>query len=398
MKRAVTLYFNLHQPWCLRPYCVVDMAVRHDYIDAARSQQLFHQQATCSYLPMTELLLQLCQHQAEFALSLHLSGPFLEQAQQFCPPLIAMLQQLVATGRVELVASPYYYGASFFYNQSEFTAQIQRHQHTIEQLFRVKMHVVAHTGLAYSDQLGQWAESAGFIGVLAEADDALLEWRSPGYVYQPPATSYTRLLLSNHRLSNDIAQRFSDRQWSEWPLTAATFERWVYDTAADGPLVNLCMNYDTFGGRHRAADGIFEFFSQFVQRWARRSDTTFYTVSQALAAQAPVGQLASSPAADASTSQSEEAGAMQGVNELQREALRYLRQLAPLVAQSGDSTLLEAWRQLQAADYIAAMSATSPRGALDTVRSDDGTSPPHAFLSYMNILRDIHWRLMRPGK
>ena len=345
---AITLYLHAHQPWRVRSYGALDTANRHDYFSGDGDQnnkEIFLKVANKSYRPMNALLEKLLREHPGFCLSLSLSGVFLEQAEQFAPDVIESFQRLVKTGRVELLASPYHHSLAFFYDQSEFEAQVALHAEKIKRLFGVSPRVLANTELAYNDELGAWAEAHGYDGVLAEGWDTVLGWRSPNYVYQPKGATHTRLLLKNYRLSDDIAFRFSNKKWSGWPLTAETYSSWL--TASGGPLVNSFMDYETFGEHQWKEHGIFTFFERFVGKWLTASGQ-FNTVSQALL-NAPVGDV-SMPETVTWADSERDLTAWNG-NDLQQEALRYAYQLAPRVLASGDSQLISDWRKLQTSDH-----------------------------------------------
>ena len=386
---AITLYLHAHQPWRVRSYGALDTANRHDYFSGDGDQnnkEIFLKVANKSYRPMNALLEKLLREHPGFCLSLSLSGVFLEQAEQFAPDVIESFQRLVKTGRVELLASPYHHSLAFFYDQSEFEKQVALHAEKIKRLFGVSPRVLANTELAYNDELGAWAEAHGYDGVLAEGWDKVLGWRSPNYVYQPKGATRTRLLLKNYRLSDDIAFRFSNKKWSGWPLTAETYSSWL--TASGGPLVNLFMDYETFGEHQWKEHGIFTFFERFVGKWITAGGQ-FNTVSQALS-NAPVGDV-SMPETITWADSERDLTAWNG-NALQQEALRYLYQLAPRVLASGDSQLISDWRNLQTSDHYYYMCTKwSSDGDVHAYFSPY-SSPYEASLYVMNALRDIYWR------
>lgn len=386
---AITLYLHAHQPWRVRSYGALDTANRHDYFSGDGDQdnkEIFLKVANKSYRPMNALLEKLLHEYPDFCLSLSLSGVFLEQAEQFAPDVIESFQRLVKTGRVELLASPYHHSLAFFYDQSEFEKQVALHAEKIKRLFGVSPRVLANTELAYNDELGAWAEAHGYDGVLAEGWDKVLGWRSPNYVYQPKGATHTRLLLKNYRLSDDIAFRFSNKKWSGWPLTAETYSSWL--TASGGPLVNLFMDYETFGEHQWKEHGIFTFFERFVGKWITAGGQ-FNTVSQALS-NAPVGDV-SMPETITWADSERDLTAWNG-NALQQEALRYLYQLAPRVLASGDSQLISDWRNLQTSDHYYYMCTKwSSDGDVHAYFSPY-SSPYEASLYVMNALRDIYWR------
>lgn len=386
---AITLYLHAHQPWRVRSYGALDTANRHDYFSGDGDQdnkEIFLKVANKSYRPMNALLEKLLYEHPGFYLSLSLSGVFLEQAEQFAPDVIESFQRLVKTGRVELLASPYHHSLAFFYDQSEFEKQVALHAEKIKQLFGVSPKVLANTELAYNDELGTWAEAHGYSGVLAEGWDKVLGWRSPNYVYQPKGVTHTRLLLKNYRLSDDIAFRFSNKKWSGWPLTAETYSSWL--TASGGPLVNLFMDYETFGEHQWKEHGIFTFFERFVEKWLAAGGQ-FNTVSQALL-NAPVGDV-SMPETITWADSERDLTAWNG-NALQQEALRYVYQLAPRVLASSDSQLISDWRNLQTSDHYYYMCTKWASDGDVHAYFSPYDSPYEASLYVMNALRDIYWR------
>ncbi len=386
---AITLYLHAHQPWRVRSYGALDTANRHDYFSGDGDQdnkEIFLKVANKSYRPMNALLEKLLREHPGFCLSLSLSGVFLEQAEQFAPDVIESFQRLVKTGRVELLASPYHHSLAFFYDQSEFEKQVALHAEKIKQLFGVSPKVLANTELAYNDELGTWAEAHGYSGVLAEGWDKVLGWRSPNYVYRPKGATRTRLLLKNYRLSDDIAFRFSNKRWSGWPLTAETYSSWL--TASGGPLVNLFMDYETFGEHQWKEHGIFTFFERFVGKWITAGGQ-FNTVSQALS-NAPAGEI-SMPETVTWADSERDLTAWNG-NALQQEALRYLYQLAPRVLASGDSQLVSDWRNLQTSDHYYYMCTKWASDGDVHAYFSPYDSPYEASLYVMNALRDIYWR------
>lgn len=395
-KCGVTLYLHVHQPWRIRQYSIFDVAHQHDYFSgghnpAQDNEKIFRKVANKSYRPMNALLEKMLQHHADFKLSLSLSGSFLEQAEQYAPDVIESFQRLVATGRVEILASPYHHSLAFFYSPSEFEQQISLHQQKIEQLFGVRPRVLANTELAYNDNLAQWAENHGFNGVLAEGWDPVLGWRSPNYVYRPAGTERIGLLLKNYRLSDDIAFRFSDRKWSNWPLSAETFTDWVSSAADEAPLVNLFMDYETFGEHQWRETGIFQFFEKFVEQWLADSDHKFYTVSEAIANNRPVGEL-SMPSPVTWADSERDLTAWNG-NRLQSEALRYIYGLERDVLASGNDELIRDWRKLQMSDHFYYMCTKWFTDGDVHAYFSPYESPYDAFLQYMNVIRDMRWRL-----
>lgn len=395
MSRGITLYLHVHQPWRLKQYSIFDVADDHSYFSSRTPEQdnelIFHKIAEKSYLRMNALLEKLLREHPDFKLSLSISGVFLEQAERFNPRVIESFQRLVKTGKVELLSSPYHHSLAFFYDRLEFARQVQLHRDTLRRLFGAETKVLANTELAYNDELAAWAETQGFRGVLAEGWDAVLDWRGPNYVYRPQGTKHIGLLLKNYRLSDDIAFRFSDRTWTGWPLTAEKYHNWLTEATREDPLVNLFMDYETFGEHQWAESGIFEFFEHMVARWLDVPGNTFYTVSEALEAHQPAGEL-SMPHTVTWADSERDLTAWNG-NDLQREALKYLYALGPDILRSGDEQLVKDWRALQTSDHFYYMCTKWFTDGDVHAYFSPYESPYDAFLYYMNAIRDLRWRL-----
>lgn len=395
-QRGIVFYLHVHQPWRVGQYKIFDIANRHDYFSsdstpAQDNERIFHKVARKSYRRMNRLIERLLEKYPDFKLSLSLTGTFLEQAEKFDPAIIASFKRLVDSGRVEILAETYHHSLAFFYDQQEFESQVDLHRKKIYDTFHYEPQTFRNTELAYNNDLAKWAEGAGYRGVLAEGWDSVLGWRSPNYVYRPAGTEKLGLLLKNYQLSDDIAFRFSDQRWGDWPLTAEKYHQWTGEALADAPLLNLFMDYETFGEHQWEDTGIFDFFDQFVGRWLSSPGNTFYTVSEALETHQPQGEISvvnTTTWADSERDLTAWLG-----NNLQNEAMRYLYEMKDDVIASGDDQIISDWRKLQTADHAYYMS---------TKWSNDGdvhsyfspyTSPYDAFLYYMNTIRDMRWRL-----
>ena len=131
----------------------------------------------------------------------------------------------------------------------------------------------------------------GYKAVLAEGADHVLGWRSPNFVYRPAGCDRLKLLLKNYRLSDDIAFRFSNHQWPEFPLTADKFSEWAHAANASGDLINLFMDYETFGEHQWESTGIFAFMEALPEVMLRTPGFAFITPSEAAARFEPVASL-----------------------------------------------------------------------------------------------------------
>lgn len=397
-KRGITLYLHVHQPWRVRKYSIFDTAEQHDYFDESdmgtdrNNERVLRKVADKSYRPMNALLEKLLATHPDFKVSLSITGTLIEQLEQWAPDVIEGFQRLTSTGRVEIVSETYYHSLAFFYSRSEFEKQVEAHRDKVRQLFGVETSVFRNTELAYNDDLARWADGYGFKGILAEGWDPILGWRSPNYVYEPAGTKNIKLLLKNYRLSDDLAFRFSNQAWEQWPLTADTYSEWANASIADSPLINLFMDYETFGEHQWADTGIFDFFEHFVGKWLANPDNTFYTISEAVDAHESAGEV-SMPNTVTWADTERDLTAWLG-NSMQQEALRHLYALEDDVMRSGDVELISDWRKLQTSDHAYYMCTKWFHDGDVHAYFSPYESPYDAFLYFMNALRDVRYRLM----
>ena len=280
---------------------------------------------------------------------------------------------------------------SFCYDRTEFEDQVKLHYQKIYQTFGFRPQVFRNTELAYNNELGRWCDEHGFKAVLAEGWDKVLGWRSPNHVYRPEDTKQTRLLLKNYRLSDDIAFRFSNRGWSEWPLTVDKYLHWMDMDFLRGPVVNLFMDFETFGEHQWADTGIFDFFDALVQRWLSVYDNKFVTVSEAAELEEPVDEI-SMPATVTWADTERDLSAWMS-NEMQQEAMNTLYAMRSRIFETGDARLISDFRRLTTSDHAYYMCTKYWNDGDVHAYFSAYDSPFDAFMYYMNILRDLEYRL-----
>jgi alpha-amylase len=263
---SVCFYFQVHQPARLRHYTVFDKSDK--YFDDKKNASICKKVAGKCYLPANRLLLKLIKkHKGKFKISYSITGTVMEQLQHYTPEVLSTFDALAQTGCVEFLGETYYHSLSFLYSQKEFIEQIDQHTHMIQSLFGQTPRVFRNTELIYNNALASLIESTGrFDAIISEGADHILGYRSPNFVYKPYGCDRLRLLLKNYSLSDDIAFRFSNRAWNEWPLTADKFSGWVNKVNGNGNVVNLFMDYETFGEHQWQDTGIFDFMEHLPTR------------------------------------------------------------------------------------------------------------------------------------
>lgn len=394
--RAIALYLHIHQPFRYRQYSVFEAGRNHDYwqshYDSKQSnERIFRKVAEKSYQPTFEMLEKNLHKFSDFKVSLSITGTWLEQAEQWRPDLIKQLQRLVATGKVEIVAETYYHSLAFFYDLAEFEQQVRMHQAKIFDLFGVETKAFRNTELAYNDHLAKWAEDYGFETILAEGWDKVLGWKSPNHVYTPFGCDKIKLLLKNYRLSDDIAFRFSDQGWKEWPLTVEKYQNWLNMDALRGNLINLFMDFETFGEHQWAETGIFQFMNRWIESWLSEYDNKFVTVSEASQLFTPADQI-SMPDTVTWADTERDLTAWMG-NAMQREALTSLYDIKSSIYATKDSALIDDFRKLTTSDHAYYMCTKYWNDGDVHAYFSAYDSPYDAFMYYMNIIRDLEYRL-----
>jgi len=378
----VCLYFQVHQPYRLRRYSIFD--ADQNYFDDFRNSEICRRVAEKCYLPANELMLELVRrHEGRFRLAFCLTGVVLEQFASYCPQVVESFQRLASTGCVEFLAETYHHSLACLYSREEFTAQVRLQQDRIQSLFGQRSTVFRNTELIYNNEIAAAAHQLGFSAILAEGADNLLGTRSPNHVYTARGVPI-RLLLKNYRLSDDIAFRFSNRSWADWPLTPEKFAGWIAAVGGAGQTVNLFMDYETIGEHQWAETGIFEFFRRLPGEILREADTSFMTPSEVAKSCEPAGEL-SAPHLVSWADTERDISAWLG-NAMQSNALQELYALEGAVKSTGDPALLSDWRRLQGSDHFYYMSTKSFADGMVHQYFNPYESPYDAYINYMNVL------------
>ena len=389
---SVCLYFQVHQPHRLRPYSIFDIGDRHDYFDEDANRQICRKVADKCYLPTNDLILQLIKETGgAFRISYSTSGVALEQFASYVPEVMESFQALSDTGAVEFLAETYYHSISYLYNRDEFFKQIEKHNRKIKALFGQSPKVLRNTELMYDNNLAQLAEGMGYMGVLSEGVDSILGWRSPNFIYRPVGTEKIKLILRNYRLSDDISFRFSARNWNQWPLTAEKFARWVDAINGVGYVVNLFMDYETFGEHQPKETGIFQFLRRLPDEILKHPDNDFKTVTEALKTYEVSDEL-DVPHLISWADTERDASAWVG-NAMQRNAAGQLYALADKLKDCDDQELLEDWRKLQTSDHFYYMCTKWMSDGDVHEYFNPHESPYDATIAFMNVLNDLTLRV-----
>lgn len=385
--KAISFYFQIHQPFRLKRYRFFDIGNDHYYYDDFANDDIAERIGRRSYIPAAETLLRMINDSGrKFKCAISVSGVALEQLEQYVPEMIDLLKQLHDTGCVEFLAETYAHSLASLTDPEEFAQQVKVHADKLNQLFGAKPTVLRNSELIYCDEMAPQILAMGYKGCITEGAKHILGWKSPNYIYTAITAPKLKLLLKNDRFSDDITYRFADTSWSEYPLTADKYIDWIAATPAEEQIVNLFMNLETFGEMHDASTGIFQFLEA-LPRFAAERGISFVTPSEAIAKIKPVGSL-EIPYPISWADEARDTSAWLG-NDLQQEAFKKLYSVAERVRLCDDRRLKQDWYYLQATDHFFYM-ATKHRtdGAVHAHFSPYET-PFQAFTNYMNVLADF---------
>lgn len=388
--KNICFYFQVHQPSRLRTYRFFDIGKDSHYYDDYGNRTILRRIAQKCYLPMNELLLQaIRRHKGKFKVAFSISGSALEQFDRYAPEVLDSFRELSSTGQVEFLCETYNHSLSSLVSPAEFQHQVNKHAKAIEQYFGVKPTAFRNTELIYSDYIGEQVFKMGYKTMLTEGAKHILGWKSPNYVYSDETQPGLSLLLRNYGLSDDIAFRFSDRGWGQWPLNASKYKEWL--DAADGDIINLFMDYETFGEHQKEDTGIFDFMRELPDVLVGSGDFKFVTPSEAGAQIKPVTAL-SVPETISWADEERDTTAWLG-NELQQEAFNKLYGLVEKLSIINDPVLWNDFGHLQESDHFYYMCTKFFSDGDVHKYFNPYDTPYEAFINYMNVLSDFILRI-----
>ncbi|MFO0895615.1 MAG: glycoside hydrolase family 57 protein [Phycisphaerales bacterium] len=398
---SVCFYFQVHQPFRLRRYSVFD--TDPFYFDNAANEQILRKVADKCYRPATLRILDLVRrHEGRFRVSYSITRTCMEQLQAWAPDVVELFRQLAATGACEFLGETSHHSLSFLFSRAEFDEQVRLHEECMQSVLGVTPKVFRNTELIFNNELaGHIAWLGRHKAVVCEGVDRLLGYRSPNYVYVPPPSAIPQghppvtLLLKNYRLSDDVAFRFSDRGWKEWPLSAEKFAHWVNQINGDGYVCNLFMDYETLGEHQWAETGIFEFLDALPEKVfdVNPGHNDFLTPTQVVEKYRPVGEYGTERFISWADTE-RDLSAWLG-NPLQDNAVAELYKLeAPVKARhaAGDPYILEDWRKLTTSDHLYYMCTKYWADGDVHKYFSPYDSPYDAYINFMSVLDNMRVR------
>ncbi|CAN5834242.1 glycoside hydrolase family 57 protein [soil metagenome] len=390
---SVCLYFKVHHPFSLKQYHTSEVGASHCYEDTAADATSMNELADTCYLPANNIILTAIEkHKGAFRINFSISGVLLDLLQKHRPDVIDSFRELIDTGCVEILAETYYHSLSFLYSKKEFDRQVDKHSVLVEQLFDIRPTVFRNTELIFNNELAVHIATLGYKGILCEGVERILQGRTPNKLYTSPGIDDFGLLLRNAVLSDDISFRFDDTSWDKHPLTADKFSEWINAHPIDTQVINLFMDYETFGIHKKECTGIFDFLEALPTEILKYNNINFTTASDAL------NHLTPADVYDVAKTISWEDGTKECCvwcdNMMQNNTLKKIYSLEKMVLYANNEHLIEIWGRLQAADYFYYMANKS---CIENRQhyANPFESPDKVFQYYTNIVTDFEIVLIK---
>lgn len=388
---AVVFYFQVHQPYRLKHFTFFDIGAGAEYFDDAENERILKRVAERCYVPVNRLMLeQIEKHGGLFKLAYSISGTALDQMERWAPEALASFQDLAATGCVEFLCETSHHSLSSIVSLDEFDAQVLAQAQRIEDLFGRRPTTLRNTELVVSNGIARRAEDLGFSAILGEGADQLLGWRSPHRVYRPEGCERIKLLLRSYKFSDDIAFRFSNKEWPEWPLKPERFAQWLVEVDERDTFVGLFMDYETFGEHQWEETGILRFMQQLPATILAHDELSFAMPREIAADNDAIARLdIPRPLSWADAERDLTAWLGNAMQKAAHEALYALRDDVVALAEAGRPEALAKWRKLSTSDHVYYM-CTKWFSDGDVHKYFSPYATPHdAFISFMNVFDDL---------
>jgi len=387
------MYFEVHQPMRLNRFSVFNIGSEADasnYFNNKLNHEIFEKVAKKCYIPTNNLLLNLInEFDGKFRISFSLTGTFVEYCERFIPSVIDSFKKLFATGAVDMIEETYFHSLSGLYDDlDEFEEQIMMHRQMIKRLFNYEPKIFRNTEAIYDNRIAKKIAEMGYKGIITEGTDKILGWRSPNYLYRSK-NSDIKVLLRNYSLSDDIGFRFSSRHWPGFPLTADKYAHWM--SRCEGDLINLFIDYETFGEHQWTETGIFDFLSHLPNEALKHEQLDFVTVSEAVDRYQPVGEI-DVPWAISWADEDRDVSTWLG-NDMQFACFNELKDIGKKLKKRGDEELLNIWRRLQTSDHLYYVSTKGLEDGDVHAYFSHYDGPYDGFINYMNVLQDLKQKI-----
>lgn len=382
--KTICLYFEIHQIIHLKRYRFFEIGSDHYYYDDFANEQGINEIAERSYIPALNTLIQMAkENEGAFKVALSISGVALEQLEIYAPSVIELLHELNNTGCCEFLCEPYSHGLSSLANEDCFKEEVTRMRKKIKDYFGQEPKVFRNSSLIYNNEIGGMVANMGFKGMLIEGAKHVLGWKSPHYLYHCVENPNLKLLMRDFKLSDDISLRFSNSEWSEYPLFADKYIGWIDSMPESEQVINIFMELSALGYFQPLSSNILDFIKA-LPICAKQKGITFSTPSEIVSKLKSVDGM-DVPYPMSWVDEERDISPWLG-NVMQREAFNKLYSVAERVYLCQDKRIKQDWDYLQASNNFRFMTTKDTGISLNRGIYD---SPFDAFTNYMNILGDF---------
>lgn len=386
--KTICLYFEIHQIIHLKRYRFFEIGTDHYYYDDYANEQGINEVAERSYIPALKTLIEMAkENEGMFKVALSISGVALEQLEIHAPAVIELLHELNATGCCEFICEPYSHGLSSLANEDCFREEVEQMRRKVKDYFGQEPKVFRNSSLIYDNEIGGIVASMGFKGMLVEGAKHVLGWKSAHYLYHCAENPNLKLLMRDFKLSDDISLRFSNSEWSEYPLFADKYIDWIASLPENEQVINIFMELSALGIAQPLSSNILEFLKA-LPVCAKQRGITFSTPTEIVTKLKSV-DMVDVPYPMSWADEERDISPWLG-NVMQREAFNKLYSVAERVHLCDDRRIKQDWYYLQTSNNFRFMTTKDTGVGLNRGIYD---SPYDAFTNYMNILGDFLGRV-----
>jgi len=391
--RSVTLCFQVHQPFRIKPYTFFDIGKHHAYEDDYVNQMVVDRVSDTCYLPTNNILLQLIKKYAgSFRVAFSISGTTIDQFKKFRPDVLESFQALSNSGGAEFLSETYYHSLSGVYSKEEFIIQAEQQRKLIRSAIGYKPEVFRNTELIHNNELAAVIKELGFKGIVTEGVQSILGTRSTNKIYTPAHLSFP-VILRNCKLSDDLAFRFSDKNWRGYPLTVDKYASWIKRSLKKNENATIYIDYETFGEHQKKNSGIFTFLRKLPATLINDYTIEFLTPSEVIDSH-EIEDVYDAHNFISWADMEKDLSAWR-MNSMQKEALEKIYSLEPMIRKMQIRQHTEKWSKLQTSDHFYYMSTKGYTDGDVHQYFSPFNSPHDAYLHYMNVVADFELEIRK---
>jgi alpha-amylase len=151
------------------------------------------------------------------------------------------------------------------------------------------------------------------------------------------------------------------------------------------------MDFETFGEHQWKDTGIFDFMDTFIDSWLSEYENKFVTVSEAADLEEPAGEISMPETVTWADTERDLSAWLS--NSMQSSAMSQIFGMREQVLSTQDGQLIADWRYMTTSDHPYSMCTKYWNDGDVHAYFSAYASPYESFMYYMNVLRDIEYRV-----